>query len=171
MPLFMFSSFMYSLSFGKAVSSLFSLNASAANYAHSVDKISASQMSQFVRAVNMPITRICTRIIRLIVDRGAMYDTRSCCVTVTSSFEIVMGDTDVRLERRLTPITNKISFSTLRRGTSDKYKNKVLMFVHGGAFFGPTAGSLEDLYVKDFCKPCPGLTVVNVDYPCAPERT
>jgi hypothetical protein len=162
-PLFMISSFMYSLSYWDAITSLFSFNASAENYARSVQKISAAQMSQFVRITDFSFARIVTRILRILVDRGAMYETKSISITATSNYEIVLREMKVKLERRCTNTTNKISFTSLRRGSSEKYQNKVLMFIHGGAFLGPTAPSLEDMYIKDFSVNCPGLTVINVD--------
>lgn len=152
-PVFMLSSFMYSLSYSDAIMSLSSFNASATNYAYSVDKISASQMSHFIRATDSPITRIFTKIMRFILDRGALYETKSICVKLTSAYEIVMGATDVRLEKRVTPSTNRISLTSLRRGQSQKYRNKVLLFFHGGAFFGPTAFSLENMYALHFHHP------------------
>lgn len=56
--------------------------------------------------------------------------------------------------------TTKSSFSS----------KKVMMYLHGGAFFGLSGEILEHLYLKDWAEEIPGLTIISVNYSLCPEN-
>lgn len=50
-----------------------------------------------------------------------------------------------------------------------KYYRKMLIYVHGGCFLGPTAHATENLCVTTWARSMPGLTVINFDYTVCPK--
>lgn len=51
----------------------------------------------------------------------------------------------------------------------DKYRNKLMIFLHGGGFIAPKAKHAEHIYITPWAKAMPGLTIINFDYTLSPE--
>lgn len=55
-----------------------------------------------------------------------------------------------------------------RSGEND---GKILIYIHGGAFFGPESASLINIFLRDWSARLPGVTVIVPEYSYAPESS
>ena len=92
------------------------------------------------------------------------------CDVDKKTVDLVRGcDTDNETQGK--PITCHI----LRENPTDNhsvhksFKNKVLVYAHGGAFHAGSTGTTM-AFMPSFCRKMPGLTILSIDYSLAPEN-
>jgi acetyl esterase/lipase len=52
----------------------------------------------------------------------------------------------------------------------EEEKDRLLLFVHGGGYVGPSADAIDDVFIKDWAGQLAGITILNVDVSLAPEH-
>lgn len=68
------------------------------------------------------------------------------------------------------PIHSQVIRTPMNKASNiSRYKNKLLIFVHGGAFIAPKAEAAEHIYITPWSESMPELTIINFDYSLAPE--
>lgn len=90
-------------------------------------------------------------------------------MTVPTLFKLSIIDNEVVLKPSTIPQDNPVKFYVLQHGRAKEFTNKLLFYVHGGAFVGPKAGPLNNFYLKAFCNHLKGLKILSMDYSPAPE--
>lgn len=61
--------------------------------------------------------------------------------------------------------------SDIEANASDNiYRNKLVIFLHGGGFIAPKAEDCTHVYITPWAKAMPGLTIINFDYSLSPEN-
>ena len=84
----------------------------------------------------------------------------------TSNIRYQMVRTDQNCKR-----TSNIRYQMARTNEvnqKSEYDQKILLYIHGGAFVGPKGPSLENICVRKWARSMPGLTVINFDYTLCP---
>lgn len=128
-------------------------------------------LARFIRIPDIFISRMVTRMVFLIQNpiAGPSIERKSVTLDVASPYLIGVDEKVMytKLFKRLDIAKTKIRFRVL--STKGHFQGKVILYVHGGGFVGPSADSLEDLYIADWALGLPGATIVNFDYSFAPE--
>lgn len=151
-----------------------------------------TRLATYLRILDMPISRSFGSLLRSTVRPVNCSVKRYSKQPVPSYYKINLTANGTQLVKRDKMVVKKAKFSILknqcRRTTTtsstssssndssstdnqcdDDNTNKVMIYLHGGAFVGPSANCLENLYIKDFASACNDLTLINFDYPLCPE--
>ncbi|KAI1283834.1 Hormone-sensitive lipase [Halotydeus destructor] len=106
---------------------------------------------------NFPKSRKVTgRTLKLETSQLWTFDRQGTTVSLTKRTDHKRVRIRCRLVTRLT-------------NSSDNYNGKVLIYLHGGAFLGPSADSYENTYVGQWADRLRGLAILCIDFPKGPD--
>ena len=137
-----------------------------------------TRLATYLRLLDMPFSRSLGSLLRSTVRPVTCTTKRYPKQPVPSLYQIQLSATGTQLVKRETALVKKAKFSVLQNSSPDPAHpddltnnlGKVMIYLHGGAFVGPSAYSLENLYIKDFASASRNLTLINFDYPLCPEH-
>ena len=137
-----------------------------------------SHFATYLRLLDMPFSRSVGFLLRSTVRPVSCTTKRYPKQPVPSLYQIQLSATGTQLVKRASPLVKEAKFSVLQNSSPDPAHpddvtnnlGKVMIYLHGGIFLGPSADSLENLYIKDFASASRNLTLINVDYPLSPEH-
>lgn len=137
-----------------------------------------TRLATYFRLLDMPISRSFASLLRSAIRPVDCSVKRFKKYQVPSHYQIRLSATGTQLVRRTSPLIKEAKFSIIKNTTPDpahpddlsNNQGKVLVYLHGGSFVGPSASSLENLFIKDFASASRNLTLINFDYPLCPEH-
>lgn len=128
-------------------------------------------VARFIRLPDLILSRFFTRILFLVQNpiSGLSITRKTINLDVNSPYLIGVDEKSMytKLIKRTVRTKTNVRFRVL--STKGHFYGKVIFYCHGGGFLGPSAESLEDLYIVDWALALPGVTIINVDYSLAPE--
>ena len=169
----MMASLFLSNSFNRTLKNSFKLNKAAHNYVEQLDSNSPYVVADYVRHLDWFPVRMSAKVLNSVSNFPKRTRTRTIKVHTPSPFTFVIEPEGVKLvPRNEIDATTSVRMRVISSGraTSSLTANKVLMFLHGGGFMGPSADAVENIFVKNWATRLPGLTIINVDFSLAPEH-
>ena len=131
--------------------------------------VTVRDVANVVRKMNVSPVRATYAITRYATAFDKPVDVKKVKIGAPTLFKIVIEENEVKLQPNLILQENPVKFYLLKYGQSKEFTNKLLFYVHGGAFVGPKAGPLNNFYLKDFANNLKGLKILSMDYSPAPE--
>lgn len=166
------SSMFLSTSVHETLKCLLSARNSSTNYIKSLANNSPDVVAAFVRRLNWLPVRMSSKILS-IFSQSASACSRKIKLLLPSQFEFRVSPNGITLETR-----SSISHTSLRlrrvishnTALHQEEEDRLLIFVHGGGFVGPSAHAIDDVFIKDWAVKLTGITILNVDVSLAPEH-
>lgn len=132
-------------------------------------QVTVNDAAGVIRLMDSPLVRLTYRTMRSVTSKFRWVRVNVVKMNVPTKVRIVIEDLQVKLKAVENQEENRVKFHVLKHGSSKEFKKKVLMYVHGGAFVGPTAAALDDFYVKEWAGNLKGLTILSTDHSPGPE--
>jgi acetyl esterase/lipase len=133
--------------------------------------VSVQDSTDVIRFMNNPMMRSTFVMLRAVTSFGRSVDVKVHRMNLPTKFSILIEDNDVVIKPTNNMKENAVKFHVLKYGQDEEFDNKLLFYVHGGAFVGPKASVLNDFFVKEFANNLKGLTILSLDYLPGPEAT
>ena len=168
----MMSSLFLSDSFSRTVKNSLRIRKAHKNYVNQLASNPPHVVAQYVRKLNwFPVT-MTTKVLNSLSSFPKTTSCRTVKVLAPSPFVFQVSPEGVTLNKRSgESVTTPVKMRVMRSGRSNsETADKVLMFLHGGGFMGPSAEAVEDIFIKNWATRIPGLTILNVDFSLAPEN-
>jgi acetyl esterase/lipase len=156
-------------SMARVVKSVLKFNDAAFNFAHFMINIEPHMMASLIRQLDHGAASFGNKLMRIVTFKKSC-ESRTKSIVANSHFLIDIDSVGVHLRKRVIPTQSNLNMRILKHGNSQEFANKVVIYLHGGAFFGPSAQAVEDVYVKDWMTSLKGLTMINFDYSLSPEH-
>lgn len=151
------------------VKCILSVRNCSANYIKSLANNTPDDVARFVRKLNCLPVRMSSRILSIFSNKSASAHSVKHKLSIPSHFEFCVSRDGVSLQARTFVSQIQLRFRQLT-SCQDLPTGQLLVFVHGGGYVGPSAASIEDVFLKDWAAKLQGITILNVDVSLAPEK-
>ena len=141
----------------------------AATIADIAPVVAMRDAASVIRLLNTPLLRGTHLLMRAATCFGRTVNVSSMELQVPTLFNIVIEQNEVQIRPNRIKKENAVKFYLLKYGRKEEFKNKLVFYVHGGAFVGPKAGVLNNFFVKGFANNLKGLTILSMDHSPGPE--
>lgn len=162
------SSMFLTISVPETLKCILNVRNCSTSYIKSLANNSPQVVARFVRRLNWLPVRMSSKILSIFSQSASACSTKTS-LTLPSGFEFRVSPHEITLDTRpsasqtLLRIHKVISRNVQADG-------RILIFVHGGGFVGPSANAIDDVFIKDWAAQIPGITILNVDVSLAPEH-
>lgn len=141
----------------------------ASAVAEVLPNMKAMDVAKLMRLMDAPLLRVPYAFMRGLASKGKFVKVKNVRPEVRSDFKITIENSEVKLIRNPARESQKVKLRLLSYKSSIEFRKKILLYVHGGAFVGPKATSLENFYIKEFATNLKGLSILSMDHPPGPE--
>lgn len=131
--------------------------------------VTVQDVANVVRKMNLSPVRAMYAMTRNVTAFDKPVSTKKLRIAVPTLFKILIEDNTVKIKPNHVLHDNPVKFYLLKYGHTKEFTNKLLFYVHGGAFVGPKAAPLNNFYLKDFANKLKGLKILSMDHTPAPE--
>lgn len=137
---------------------------------------SSQNVARFVRFVDRPIPKLAMKtMVNYSQVKKSSFIRKTIKVNIISKYELVIDSTGkktILINRKIPKMVNiKFRLNRFNKNTNETFNGKIIYYIHGGGFLGPTAEGAELMYINNFSQGLPSVTFINIDYSVAPENT